>query len=417
METLPENFCPAPFSSLQLNAFGGVGICPKSAGFLQFGPEVSIKDRWLSKELQEIRGNALRGQRSEACFRCWVTEDSGGSSLRQCLIEARRGAGLPIAPSPGNDQFQQGPETIVIQVGNFCNYACRTCHAADSNGFNSEGSFYAEEYGELNSRYRLGGIGGGILANRHLSEADMNECLQISGNLKQVQFFGGEPMLNQSHHYLLRGLIDRGLAKEIELFYCTNGSMGPTPERTELWSHFKSVGISYSFDGNRANYSYIRHHGNWDRVRRNAEAFRELNACRMTFMVSTTVGLLNVFDVSDIYQSMKNEICERVETQIVINPSYYSIVNLPEAYKPIIEERIRAGAYAAELGNIVSYMNSQRSSWDEFEKFVIWTKRKDLYRQQCFAETFPGYYQLIQPDFDRFAHTENLYKIIADGTY
>lgn len=421
-EQISCHFCPAPFLSLQLNAFGTVGVCPKSAGLFQFSDNSSLKDKWTSNEMENLRSRFLNGEKPQECFRCWTEENANVKSLRQVYLDQLPEKEKFFEDTIKSKTYLNGPETFVIQVGNYCNYSCRTCHAIDSSAFNNEGNYYAKEYDEVKNRYRrLGSDYSAITDNRHISELTIKQYSDIGSNIKRVEFFGGEPFLNKTHLELLKNLIDSKRASEISLFYSTNGSFAPTPEMQQLWPKFKYIHISMSLDGARSNYNYIRYPGEWKNVRISKRWFDVMAHSSMKdrffIDVNLTVSILNIFNLPQIYKDIESDIRAQISYHLVINPSYYSISNIPSEIKEVIIQRLNESSYAKQFHGIVKYLQDNEANPTDFEHFVIWTVRKDLYRKQSFAEVFPEYYSLLKPYFDKFGTNENIYKRISTGVY
>ena len=421
---LLECFCPAPFMSVQINAFGSAGVCPKSAGSFHFSQSTSLEEKWMSSEMEEIRKKFLSNQKPKECFRCWEEEKANMPSLRKHYLEQntqseRYNFNMNYIDSK---EYQKGPKTMVIQASNYCNYSCRTCHAIDSSGFNREGSFYAQEYNELNNRYRaIGDTNPNIeIDNKHFSETELKKYIDMSSNLKSIEFYGGEPTLNTTHHSYLQDLIVTGKSQEIELFYCTNGSTSPNKKLISLWKNFKNLIISFSIDCSGDGHNYVRYPGTWDKLKDNIEAYKALKNEGITAYLdaSVTVSLLNVYYLDEIVNAISKVLDGRIPgLHLALNPSYYSIKNLPTQFKKQVANRLESSSHRAIFQGVIKYLCESETDISEFEKFVIWTKRKDLYRKQDFANVFPEYYLMVKEYFDLYSTPENLKKIIADGTY
>lgn len=417
------SFCPAPFTSLQVNAFGTVGICPKSAGFLQMSADTPMKEKWNSDELEKIRNQFLNGEKPKQCFRCWDEEKAGMKSLRETYLDKDVNATKFNMDFVRAKNYQSGPELMVIQVSNYCNYSCRTCHAVDSSGYNKEGEHYAEKYGEMLNRYRKPGSTNvvGIVDNKHFNELQLKEYSQIKENLKRLEFFGGEPMLNVTHFELLKDIVDKGLAPNITLLYSTNGSKAPTKEHLELWKHFKNIEILLSIDATRQFHNYVRYPGDWEKLKTNANAFKDassvIGANKLFINSNVTISILNIFNLPEILQDIETNVTHSFPMNLCLNPAYYSIRNLPEEVKPIVIKRLEESKYAKHFHGVINYMKDNKCDEKKLEEFIIWTVRKDMYRKQKFSDVFPEYYEYMKPYFEKYGTSENIKKIVADGVY
>lgn len=418
-----DSICPAPFVSIQTNAFGSIGICPKSAGIFLMGTDTSIKEKWNSAELEAMRDKFLGGGKPKECFRCWEEEQAGMKSLRQTYLEQDAQDTSFCLENVNSRAYSQGPEKIVIQIGNYCNFSCRTCHAADSSGFNAEGEFYAKEYNETFNRYRNPTVSKSfaITDNRHFSEFQFEELKEMTHNLRRIEFFGGEPMLNKTHLQFLRDLIQTGNSNKISLMYSTNGSVGPNAEHLELWKEFKFVLISFSIDGSRENFNYIRYPGKWETLLDNVSKFKRANesfsAPKLFINASVTVSLLNIYNLPNIIDDIEGSITTDISLNLVLNPKFYAIQQLPVQIKPIICARLKDSKHSEMFQGVLNQIKENPTRLDYFEKFIIWTIRKDRYRKQDFKQMFPEYYELLRPWFLKFGTKENLTKMIEHGEY
>ncbi len=382
---------------------------------------IPMKDRWNSPQMEQLRAEFLEGKKPSACFRCWNEEKAGMPSLRQEYLQF--GEPNYTLEDLREKKYSAGPEKMVIQVSNFCNFSCRTCHAADSSGFNAEGEHYAQVYGEILNRYRRPGTNNqiGIVDNRHFSQLELRQYADIKDNLRQLEFYGGEPMWNTTHLELLRDLIESGLAPKINLAYSTNGSRPPNPEHIGLWENFKSIVMSFSLDGGFQWHSYLRYPGqtsDFSQGVRVAKALTRLWGPRkMIFGSNVTVSLLNVYYLPEIVHDLKAKVSPVVDLHLAFNPDYYSIRHLPLNVKAIITEKLKRSNFADQFQGVINFMNDNEAIPAKLEEFVIWTCRMDIYRKQDFRQTFPEYYELLKGEFERYGTPENLKKVIADGKY
>jgi hypothetical protein len=49
---------------------------------------------------------------------------------------------------------------------------------------------------------------------------------------------------------------------------------------------------------------------------------------------------------------------------------------------------------------ILGYLDIKLHDPKAWNKFIIWTKRQDLYREQSFADVIPEFFEHIKPDWD-----------------
>lgn len=387
-------FCSAPFTQLVQDYMGRGGPCPYNSGEFPFYG-VPIKDRWNHQAPLKLRDQHLAGEKPDFCQRCYKEEAAGFLSRRKIELSTN-----PYSEADfKNGVYKKGPKTFVIRLSNHCNYACRTCHSLDSSLFKAEGDFYEKHYQQKENRYLQ------TDARQEFNSNEMEEFFELSSTVNQIDFYGGEPLMNTTHHLLLNKLIKSGRAKEINLSYCTNGSFGPTDVRREMWDKFKSVRFQFSLDGVNKYYHYIRWPGQWDKVEKNILSYtkdlpKEVSAI-ISSGVNTTVSILNVYYVDEIFDKLSQLIePNELAHTTVHEPQYYSILNIPERCKLIIAEKLaRSLHYNTRFSSIVSYMFSKKCNYKIWDEFVLWTEKKDKYRNVSIQDYLPEFYNIIKPEY------------------
>lgn len=177
--------------------------------------DLTISERWSAPEFQKLRREYLEGKAPVECKRCQLEEKDGSTSLRMLTNAAEPGLPDEILKA----DYEAGPKRIVFRLSNICNLACRTCHGVDSSRYHAEGQHYETAYGERGNRYLA------HFSRQHLAEAALLATSEKFRELREIEFFGGEPLLNRTHYALLRGLVAEGRAASIKLYYCTNGTI------------------------------------------------------------------------------------------------------------------------------------------------------------------------------------------------
>lgn len=386
-ESPPENFCIAPFQSIRQNAYGRNSPCAFGAGEWHHG-DLSPQDRWDSSELNQLRSDFIKGKRPEACHRCWAEEDAGKESLRQRQYQ--------YFPNDYNDfiksgKWLNGPKTAVFKVSNVCNLACRSCGGWDSNTFSKEGQHYKDTYntkidGQPHNRFIP------LLAPKHM---DFSQYYNIADELEKIDFFGGEPFLNITQLELLEYLTERGLSKNITLYYSTNCTNFPTARLQRAWDKFKRVEIAMSIDGIGKEFEYMRWPGKWDEASQVIDHIASLKNklnCEMFTMASVTLSAINLH-TSDRLLEWAQSTIGSYYINMVNSPSYLSVHILPNDVK----QAVLSNVHNSDLRGYMQLKEHDPVLW---KQFIIWMKRQDLYRHQSFASVYPEYFELLKPHWD-----------------
>jgi MoaA/NifB/PqqE/SkfB family radical SAM enzyme len=394
--TLPSSFCLAPFHAIRQDPFADVGCCTYGGGGGPLGA-LSVEDRWKNSSLNELRTRFLEGKKPKgSCQRCFLEEAVGKPSCRQ--------KHLAMFPEDVNlvhsGKFMDGPSIIVFQTSNICNLACRTCRAADTNQYNEEGKFYRDEYGETSDWYLR------KKPDRHVTKEDLFQYAQISANLKRVEFFGGEPLMNKTHWTFLKELVRREQSRDVTLYYSTNGTLYPPVPLIELWSHFKAVQLGLSIDGIHEQFHYVRYPGNWEGLNDNIRKFKNelpsmMGQTQFSMWTVPTVSALNVYYVPEIYEWSCSAVGD-CRLSVAHEPAYYSPKNLPPDVKETVVKKLNQPQFEGRFNFISAFMLSEEMDLSSMQKFFVWTQRKDLYRKQSFAKVFPEYFEILRPYHDQY---------------
>lgn len=383
-------FCPAPFVNLVQDHLGQCGPCPYIGGVWDL-KDVDIRERWRSPRVDILRDKFLSGVRPTECSRCHLEDKVGMFSHRQHMIRRYSDAAKAIL----SGAYREGPRAIVLRLSNICNYACRTCRASDSSLYRREGKFYQDQFG-ISSRYT------GESPVREISDDEMEQIADIAFNLEQLDFYGGEPLLNTSHRILLRRLIERGRAPFVSLFYCTNGSVFPDSELLEMWSHFnKYIQINFSIDAINEGYHLVRWPGTWENVssvlhRYKTEA-RAVLGDKLSLGANLTISSLNIYNVPEIFGWLHDFLEVPPRTTLVHDPEYYSVRNIPDPVKEVITHRLTSHPHAEHFLGAVKFMNEAPCNESQWREFINWTEKKDAYRKVRFADVYGDYHRLLEP--------------------
>ena len=160
---------------------------------------------------------------------------------------------------------------------------------------------------------------------------------QIESMLEQIryiEFTGGEPFMIQEHFDMLQGIVDRGIAHQVEIHYNTNGTQWP--EHAEaIWKHFHTVEIAFSIDDLDQRFEYQRTNAVWSDVLRNLDRFRDLRSrnSNIQLQVCSTVNIFNVWNLERVSRWIDQQGFDFVYWNMLHEARYFSISSLPESAK------------------------------------------------------------------------------------
>ena len=372
--SLPKNFCTAPFIQLQTSKNNSCGPCPYTPNM--WNVPGNISDQWKSKEINGLRESFLQDKKDPQCKRCWEEESAGKQSLRLRLLEFKGSANVKkiFEKYIEKKQYENYPKILTIIPGNECNLACATCFGHFSSKWNS-----LVANGEYTSQKKF--------TNWNLTSDQYQNIVDNSDKLQRIQLFGGEPFLNkQNAKLLIDKLIQKGTAKNITLYFNTNGTIFDGEYMKRLTDTFKFIEIRQSIDGLFEQFEYLRYGAKFDSVCKNAEKFRALP--NTDFEIISTVSNFTIFSLNDI-----NNFFEQKGWPVYFNlahaPSNYDAYNIPEEVKKHLKLN-------KKFSDIDDYVKNNRCDENAWKRFVSYTQELDHNRGLSFKNTFPVLYDLVK---------------------
>jgi len=357
----------------------------------------SIKNAFSSYTRKIISAALDHGVKHPSCQKCWDVEDSGGHSQRQWANS-----------NFGNeDPLPNQPRVLIIKPGNTCNFACRMCNPATSSSWYSDGyqlerknlhssSWYATENSEQISTINFNQYTRTFETIRNSFNSNNEE---LWGTLKSwlpgllfIDVYGGEPFLSPAMFDLLEHGVNIGACKLIKLRIHTNASIF-NQRYMEILSQYKQVDFCISIDAMvPAQLEYIRHKCQYNSVVENTHRFKQaINNCpHINLSISLTITPLNVFYVDKITKDLTDTFDLSVAQNLVHTPEY-DIRHLPIPVKELLKKTVKSVA-------VLQFLEKTIPGCDiEWPKFCQVTDRLDQLRKQSFAETFPEWWQILEP--------------------
>jgi MoaA/NifB/PqqE/SkfB family radical SAM enzyme len=166
----------------------------------------------------------------------------------------------------------------------------------------------------------------------------------------------------QEHFNLLQGLVDRGLAGNIEIHYNTNGTQWPE-NAEEIWRHFKIVEIAFSIDDVGERFEYQRSNAVWTEVINNIAQFRALRSrhTNIRLQICCTINVFNVYYLETVARWILEQRMDFIYWNMLHDAYFFSISSLPERAKQAVAERLLTAnvpnRVKEEFARAVDFMN------------------------------------------------------------
>jgi glutamate-1-semialdehyde 2,1-aminomutase len=221
----------------------------------------------------------------------------------------------------------------------------------------------------------------------------------VLNDIRYIEFTGGEPFMIQEHFEMLQGMVDRGIAHQVEIHYNTNGTHYPE-SAAEIWRHFKTVEIAFSIDDIGERFEYQRTNAVWSEVEENIARFHLLRQSHANIQLQccSTVNIFNIRYIDGLANWIASQQFDFVYWNIMHDAWYFSIATLPDPVKEDLDEYLKTARipkrFTQDFQGIRDFMNNGAST----DGFITRMKIADLDRKrdQDFAQVCPEMAKLIE---------------------
>jgi MoaA/NifB/PqqE/SkfB family radical SAM enzyme len=402
---IPHNkFCVLPWVSLEASPIGTVRPCCLADDEIVDNQgnkfellTADFADIQNSDHMIKLRQQFLDGEQPQTCRKCWNEERSGRTSKRMHTLDRMKHMNI-------SREWTSDAKPLMfldLKLGNICNLKCRICGSWSSSQFATEeiNQLPREEQKE-SFPYQMLRAGAWPKENESFWQ-QIDSCLN---DIRYIEFTGGEPFMIEQHFTMLQGIVDRGIAHQVEIHYNTNGTQYPE-NAVEIWQHFKTVEIAVSIDDLGARFEYQRSNAVFWEVEQNLGRFRLLREQHPNIRLQccSTVNVFNVRYIDQLARWLDNQGFDYVYWNMMHDAWYFSIATLPESAKTEIilhlESAVVPTQWREEFDRICDFMRRGAST----DGFMLRMKVRDLDRKrgQNLAAVEPEFAALIEYDYNK----------------
>ena len=336
-------FCNTPWYEAHIYWDGSLGICCQESRKLHTDNQkfniknISLTDWFNSEPVRYFRKSLLDNTRTDICSRCYDEELMGGTSRRhranqKSVIFTHTAFHASYEQSPGIDHFKLSevngftdtmPIDLHIDLGNYCNLACKMCWS----GASSTIAVQNVKWGLEDHRQYLGNdwTRDEAVWNRFL-----NELLSIP-KLKNMHFMGGETLLTKKFEDLVDFFI---LHERFDLCFSfvTNGTTYNQLLINKL-KRFTRVGIEVSIETATEHNSYIRQGTDTNGVLVNIKKYKEnCDNSSISITLRPAISLLSIGKYYTLLEyCLENKLL--IKSLLVTEPLFLDISILPKEIK------------------------------------------------------------------------------------
>ena len=413
-----ETFCVLPWVHTATYTDGTALLCcvakPESGLNLNHS---TINDVKNSDYFKKARLSLLNGEKFKDCSVCWNEESIGVKSHRDNenrlwdTLLTKELVDEIVRNTHDDGTIDNDLYTLDFRLGNTCNLACVMCRPTDSSKWFGEAKRLADEL-ETDAKWDW----------KHKSQLDitkfewykrqefLEDFYESCGSMRLMIFAGGEPLLIKEHKEIIKELVKRDYAKNIQVNYHTNGTIYD-PELMEIWKHFKKVELFISIDGIEKVTEFVRYPSNFKVIENNLRMYDDNASDNMSFKVLYTVQALNIFYLPEFADWLNSQNYKKIivrkkhetifHTGVLWGPNYLSTKILPIHVKEIITKKLTDYVESKKdilnvwnFSEMVNLMNSEDNSslMKEFDEYLT---KIDLYRNLNHKKTFEELFKLF----------------------
>ena len=393
-----DQFCVLPWVSLEASPIGTVRPCCLADDEIKDNngdkfqlATANFVEIQNSNHMKILRQDFLDGKKPQTCRKCWNEERSGRTSKRMHTLDRLKHM-LPDQDWTANAKPLM---FLDLKLGNICNLKCRIC------GSWSSSTFAVEEIANDSSQDRKNSFHYQMLKAGRWPRENQQFWQQIDQHLsdiRYIEFTGGEPFMIEEHFDMLRGIVERGIAHQVEIHYNTNGTQYPR-NAIDIWKHFRTVEIAFSIDDLYERFEYQRTDAHWLDVERNIGLFKNLRAQHPNLQLQccSTVNVFNIRYIDQLAWWIVQQQFDFVYWNMMHDSWYFSISTLPDTAKIEITHHLKTAniptQYREEFDRIIDFMNQGAST----DGFMLKMKIGDLdvKRNQNLHHVAPEFAKLI----------------------
>jgi MoaA/NifB/PqqE/SkfB family radical SAM enzyme len=379
-----DKFCVLPWVSLEASPIGTVRPCCLADDELvdDNGEKFSLLTADFasiqnSQAMTQLRQEFLDGKKPQTCRKCWMEERSGRTSKRMHTLDRMKHMGI-------SGEWSRDTKPLMfldLKLGNICNLKCRICGSWSSSQFATEE--LADMPPDLDKKksfpYQMLRAGAWPRENQSFWQ----QIDSVLNDIRYIEFTGGEPFMIDQHFDMLQGIVNRGIAHQVEIHYNTNGTQWP--ERgPDIWRHFKTVEVAFSIDDVGKRFEYQRTNADWAVVLDTITSFQYLKTQmpNLRLQCCSTVNVFNVRYIDQLANWIALQRFDFMYWNIMHDAWYFSIATLPDSAKIVIAEHLRSAdvppQYREEFDRIIDFMNNGAST----DGFMTRMKIQDLDRKR-----------------------------------
>jgi MoaA/NifB/PqqE/SkfB family radical SAM enzyme len=382
-----ENFvCAFAWAGIEVSSVGGVRPCCVFEDDIKDnnGVPVNIKTHSISEivnsnYLKNLRQQMLNNEKPAACAKCWKGLDHNKAQT------LRNNANNFMQLDHENLTTNSVPlQFLGLAMGNICNLKCRICGPWASSVWAVD---EIKRRGFENSQTEVLWLKDGAWPQE--AELFWKDVEQNVSAVSTISIYGGEPFLDQRHVTFLERLVELDQAKNITLWYSTNGTSIPQ-KLLSVFNSFGKVLISFSLDDIGARFDYQRKNANWQEVVENVNYLSKMT--QFVFKINCTVSVFNVLYLDEIVTEFKRLWPQMfLQFNLLRNPQWFSALYAPNEFKQELKNSINFDKFKhyefhTQLKSILDVIHSEPHNLSHWNKLIDEIQAIDEFRSESIQD-------------------------------
>lgn len=351
--------CPMPWTSIQVDNQGKMRPCCVFEGHVADIKKTSINDAFHGTAFQKIQRQLLDGQIPSGCKNCFEEERHRQLSNRQRSLQTfQKEFFLDTLKTPTI-------RNLDIRGGITCNMKCRICDEHNSSLWAAEKTKHSISL---------------IESSDWIKQKDQwEQLIELLPQCINIDFFGGEPLLNKKILELFEKAHQIDVAKNIRLNINTNGSVW-NPKFLDCFRWFRSVNVGISLDDIGQRFE-LQRGSSWDEVQENVKKFLSMNNESFHAYIYATINVQNIYYLPELF-----EWADLHQADIILSnlnePSCLSIDRMTVAAKELVINKLSKHS-DQRLRDIADRV--AKSPGSDGRDFIIFMRDLDQKRKQNFS--------------------------------
>lgn len=370
------NKCLIPWRSIFIAPDGRVSPC---CAYYDGDYKAEVKDQFHKNPvIEKVRNDFTENLVPKGCLDCFYRESRGLESRRLSMPITYKNLKIDLE----SDQVRI--QHLDISFGNLCNMKCRFCRSENSSAWIKD----FEVLNKMDSTFWARGPELGIHDNSSLLKQLLKEDLR---DLRFVEIKGGEPFLYKHHADFLRQLCEVSDPTQVELLYCTNGTVF-LPELIEYWERFRRVTLVISVDGTQDTYKYIRgeNFSLENKIEKNIKLFDQFAPPLFSFKFYYTVCAYNIFDMNNFktwVESLNLKNTTRIHFEPLTDPRCISTNALPLDIRYTVASTLPDSPQFSSIRHMLLTENTDQPNL--LKSFMKYTTDLDQVRKTDIKKSIP----------------------------